>query len=247
MCESALAGSRNNHRPAARMQRVDLFSLLSQQGDPRSSTQAEARRWELNSVHTRRSPACWFHLFLSRVHAGADFTTMLWFSLCFLISAPRPWAQAHLIGHLQVYQTPVLSMHGCATCQTQSTKSSRHNLYIFLHCFSSDFIHSQLGGHLSVFTILLATLPFWSHPLCQSSDFSPFLPTVRKEYLTSLTCVTRYLPTLWTRGWLVRSSVSYTHQVQLLRNLLYFGVRILLKHHISLYPALLTTNFRKNI
>lgn len=48
-------------------------------------------------------------------------------------------------------------------------------------CFSTlllpDFTHSQLQGHLSVFTILLASLLFWFHPSCQFSAFNPFLPT----------------------------------------------------------------------
>lgn len=63
----------------------------------------------------------------------------------------------------------------CYLSNIQRINSSRYNYVFWLYC-SSDFMHSLLHGHLSLFTIFLASLPVSFCPLCQSSVFNPFLP-----------------------------------------------------------------------
>lgn len=94
----------------------------------------------LNKVHPRRLLASWFHLFLQNL-----FTVQAQFlpSCC---------------------DSHCASFFFCTKAQSSSTNNSRHNSCFFLHCCSPDFMHSQLQGHLSIFTVLHASFLFWFHP-----------------------------------------------------------------------------------
>lgn len=93
--------------------------------------------------------------------AHVCFTIMLWSSLGFDHLGTKAGSSRLSLGVPPSYQTPMLSVHRCSQ-GTQNVNSGRHKTDIFLRCYCPDFLHSQLQGHLSMFTIP-SILPLLTH------------------------------------------------------------------------------------
>lgn len=124
-------GSRNDHRPMAETRRGNLFSLPCQLGDPQSDARAEQ-----GCRHTRGCRHCWarsmlgdhqpaLYTHLSWVCAGALFTTMLWFPLCFFDLLCTK------IGSSSTSDRVPLSLPNTCGIYIQSTKGSRQIICVF--------------------------------------------------------------------------------------------------------------------
>lgn len=128
---------------------------LTNQGIPESSTQAKAheQRHTSGDAGTAKQGPCWeitvlyyFHPFLPRVCLGAVFSTALWSLLSFFDPV---WPCLILRSSSASGRVPpnppntyVICEQMCYLTNTKSTNRSRHNLYVFLHCSSTDFMHS---------------------------------------------------------------------------------------------------------
>ena len=151
VCELAQAGRRNHHETMDEMQRVHLFPLPREPGDPWSSTQVEAHK--RGCRHHRDQSlledrwTCWFCLFFRDSGKSS-------LPLCFDLSHSRAGISS------MFHRVPLSLSHACVIWTQKFYLSNTHGqttsstIYVFFY--------TSAASHLSVFTVLLANLLLFS-------------------------------------------------------------------------------------
>lgn len=171
MCESAQAGSWNNHRPTTKTQSRFIFVNLPTLKQCPGRDTVEGTQTLLSLVHVRRSLFCCLCLFIKRscrcsfYHYAMILTVLLWSSL--------------FQGQDLNYSTSEPTRHLCYLCiDVLLTKHIEHKLCVSvvevffyittpqIYCVPSckvTWAYSQASPAFCSHPILLASLPLFTH------------------------------------------------------------------------------------